>query len=100
MYHALFEAQERWAIQYPDPVLVALAQELGLETGSFEACLGSREALERVLEDLYDAQGVAQSTPTFVAIYGGRGAVLTGARSSDEFVPILENLLESANAQE
>jgi protein-disulfide isomerase len=100
MYHALFEAREQWAIEDPDPAFIALAEGLELDMGRFRACLVSREALERVLDDVFDAQGVVQSTPTFVAVYGGRGGVLRGARPSEEFVSVLENMLESAEAHE
>jgi protein-disulfide isomerase len=101
MHHLLFEQLDAWSTaDEPDAALLALAEGLNLDMEQFSACLGSRQALERVLSDMYDAQGVAQTTPTFIAIYGGKGAVFRGSRPVDEFVPILEDLLEEARAGE
>lgn len=97
MDHLLFETQEDWSIDDPDPVFVELAGELGLDAATFSACLAGREGLERVLDDLYDATGVVSQTPTFVIVYGGQGRRLEGARSAEDFVAILETQLESAN---
>jgi predicted DsbA family dithiol-disulfide isomerase len=96
MYHLLYEKQAQWTVQYPDAQLIELAKELNLDIELFEVCLSSREPLERVLGDMYDAQGVAQKTPTFIAVFDGRGAVFEGARPADEFVSLLERLSESA----
>ena len=100
MHHLLFERLDVWAIDESDGALLSLADELELDMGQFSACFNSRQALERVLSDMYDAQGVAQTTPTFIALYGGSGTVFRGSRSVDEFVSILQNLLEQANAGE
>lgn len=101
MYHLLFESLEGWsAADDPDAALLALAEELELDTDAFATCLGSRQALERVLADLYDAQGVVETTPTFVFLYGGRGNLSRGALPVDQFVRRLEGLLEQANAAE
>jgi predicted DsbA family dithiol-disulfide isomerase len=80
----------------PDPALIDLAGDLGLDGGRFSACLNSRRPLERVVNDLLDAQGVAGSTPTFVAIQGGRGSVIRGSRPADQFVTLLQGLLKPA----
>jgi protein-disulfide isomerase len=100
MYHALFEAQEQWAVDDADPKLVRLAEGLRLDTDRFGACLKSREALERVLADLYDAQGVVSETPSFVILFGGQGRITRGARPVEQFVTTLEAMIESAKAQE
>ena len=100
MNHALFEKQEQWAVDDPDPQLLRLAEDLDIDLETFAACLNSRESLERVVQDIYDAQGLVQSTPTFIGVYGGKGAVFRGARSSEEFVTLLENLLEEAEKEE
>jgi len=83
----------------PDTTLVRLAADLGLDRGHFTACLTSRKALERVLRDLYDGQGLAVKTlPTFILFHGGTGHVLTGARSPEQFAATLQQQLENANS--
>lgn len=100
MHDLLFEQTEKWAIDDPDTALVQLADELALDSQSFSACLSSRTALERVLADIYDAQNVTNSTPTFIVLYGGQGRATRGARSSAEFMQTLQALLEDAKAKE
>ena len=70
MHDALFETVEQWAVDDVDPELIAIAAGLGLEAAPFATCLSSRGALERVLGDVQDAQGVVSVTPTFIALYG------------------------------
>jgi protein-disulfide isomerase len=96
MKQSLYENQEKWGIEQPEPELISLAGDLNLDIDVFSACLNSRQPLERVLDDIYDAQGVVQSTPTFIGVYGGSGAVFRGARDTAYFVSLLENLLENA----
>jgi protein-disulfide isomerase len=100
MYHGLFEAQDQWSVDEPDPVLEALAQGLDLDMERFGACLQGRASLERVLSDLYDGQGVVSETPSFVILYGGQGRITRGARPAEQFVATLETMLESAQAEE
>ncbi len=96
MHHLLYETVDRWAVDPPDPQLIGLAEELGLDTGRFATCLGGRDSLEHVLDDLYDAQGIAESTPSFVIIYGGTGQLLRGSLPPDQFVAALDSVLEEA----
>jgi protein-disulfide isomerase len=98
MHHLLFEKMDQWAHDEPDAALVTLAEDLDLDKAQFTTCLTSRKALERVLLDLYDAQGIIRNTPTFVLIYDGKGSSLRGARPADQFVKILEQRLERARA--
>jgi protein-disulfide isomerase len=100
MYHSLFEAQEQWSVEEPDPALVALAEGLDVDVERFGACLQGRASLERVLSDLYDSQGVVSQTPSFVILYGGQGRITRGARPAEQFVATLETMLESAQAGE
>ena len=101
MYDHLFEALDEWSTDDdPDSVLLALAADLELDMDLFAACFNSRQALERVLGDLYDAQGVANVTPSFIVLYGGRGRFLTGARPADEFVATLQTWLDDAKSGE
>jgi protein-disulfide isomerase len=96
MERLVFETQEEWSVDDPDPVFLRLAGELGLNAGDFSACLSSRAALERVLADLYDGTGLVSSTPTFFIISGGEGVRFEGARDAEDFVAILEARLEAA----
>jgi len=100
MQHTLFEQQDEWSKGNVDAALVGVATGLKLDIARFKTCLNSRQALERVLHDLYDAQGVVRQTPTFVIVYGETGTSLRGARPADQFAKILEGLLEKANAVE
>jgi predicted DsbA family dithiol-disulfide isomerase len=68
--------------------------------GAFSGCFNGRQALERVLRDMYDAQGVIQQTPTFIVLVGGRGHVLKGSRPADQFAAILRTRLEGAQGGE
>lgn len=79
--------------------LIALAETLDLDVDIFTACLTSRRALERVLFDIYDAQGVVQQTPTFVILFDGQGSVLRGARDAEQFVDTLQGFIERSAAQ-
>ena len=96
MDRALFQSQDNWSVDDPDPLFISLAGDLGLDTEAFTACLGSREPLERVLADMYDAQQVSNQTPTFVVIYGGRGALFQGTRDAESFVSLLQSQLDAA----
>ena len=100
MQHLLYEKQDDWSQGDVDAALAALAVDLKLDRAAFEACLNSRQALERVLHDLYDAQGVVRQTPTFIIVYGETGTSLRGARPADQFTRILESLLEKTTAVE
>jgi protein-disulfide isomerase len=99
MHDLLFSTQEQWSVNPPDPVLTALAGQLKLDAARFSACLSSRQALERVLADMYDAQGTASTTPTFVVLYKGKGTLIQGSRSAEEFINTLKGFLEPANGK-
>lgn len=100
MQHLLFEQQVEWLKGDVDAALLSLAKDLELDTAAFAVCLNSRQPLERVLHDLYDAQGVVRQTPTFIIVYGETGSSLRGARSAEQFAKVLERLLEKANTVE
>ncbi len=100
MHHILFDQTDRWATEDAENVLVTLAESLPLDRPQFEVCFNGRKGLERVLHDLYDAQGVVQSTPTFIIIEDGRGSVMRGARPADQFVSLLSKRLEAIAAVE
>lgn len=94
---------ESWTVDDAEAALQALAKELDLDNDSFVECLNGRDALERVLYDIYDSEGVVSSTPTFVVLYAGQGTLLNGSRSVEDFTEILNRfveLAEEAAAQE
>ncbi|MDF1594916.1 MAG: thioredoxin domain-containing protein [Acidimicrobiia bacterium] len=92
MHDLLFERVDDWAVEPPDTVLVELAGELGLDEGVFASCVGSRTALERVVDDLYDTSEVFGSTPTFVVLFDGWASVIDGAQPFEEFVAAFEEI--------
>ena len=105
MHHLLFEMAEQWSgdeasSENADDGLIKLAADLELNGDQFNACLNGRQALERVVHDLYDAEGVVQTTPTFVILHGGVGHILRGSRAADQFVNLLQGRLEEATARE
>ena len=100
MKRLLFENSESWEVEEPDTVIISLAAEAELDVAHFEDCFMGRHSLERVLTDIYDAQGVASTTPTFVTLYNGRGHLMSGARDAEQFVEYLEKALETASKDE
>jgi predicted DsbA family dithiol-disulfide isomerase len=40
--------------------------------------------------------GMIDSTPTFVALYNGTGTLVSGSRPAEEFVTLVEGLLQAA----
>jgi protein-disulfide isomerase len=100
MHDLLFARQEDWGVENVDDALAVLATELAFDVDKFAACTASRQALERVLPDLFDAQGVVTSTPTFIVLDGGRGVVYQGVRSATEFIELITQFLESLESAE
>jgi protein-disulfide isomerase len=93
MHDLLFARVDDWAVEAPDPVLVDLAGELGLDEEAFASCVGSRTALERVVHDLYDTSEVFASTPTFVVLHDGWASVIDGAQPFEEFAAAFDERL-------
>jgi len=98
MYNLLFQKVADWAVDQPDTALVALGGQLQLDVNEFSACLQGRTGMERVLADVYDAEGVATVTPTFVILYGGQGAIMRGTHPADKFAAILQGFLDEVKA--
>jgi protein-disulfide isomerase len=92
MHDLLFERVDDWVVEPPDTVLVELAGELGIDEGVFASCVGSRTALERVVDDLYDTWEIFGSTPTFVVLFDGWASVIDGAQPFEEFVAAFEEI--------
>jgi predicted DsbA family dithiol-disulfide isomerase len=74
-----------------------LAEELGLDSDSFAKCLGSRQALEGVLSDVFDSMAVTTSAPTFVFLANGIGTVTRGAVGVERFSSLMQRTLKEAN---
>ena len=100
MHDLLFDRQDEWSTDDVDTQLAILAAELDLDVEPFTACTASRKALERVLPDLYDAEGIVSNTPTFVFLDGNSGAIYQGARDADTFVGLVERFIDTLDSQE
>jgi len=99
MHDLLFETVEQWAVDEPEPELLSLAGELGLDEDEFAACLASREPMERVVADIYASLGAVSSTPSFIVLKDGQGSVLRGSRPAEDFVTLLESVLEEGGGE-
>lgn len=97
MHDRLFASVTQWAVPDPDPELVRLADELGLDREVFAKCLGSRQALEAVLSDVFDSMAVTTSAPTFVFLANGIGTVTRGAVGVERFSSLMQRTLKEAN---
>ena len=99
MHDLLFETVDQWAVDDAEPELLSLAAQLGLDAEQFAACLDSREPVERVVSDIYASLGAISSTPSFVVLVDGQGSVLRGSRPAEEFVTLLEGVVENGLGQ-
>jgi protein-disulfide isomerase len=100
MHDLLFERLDDWSKAVdPDAALRTLASKLELNDQRFRACLQGRNAMERVLRDIYDGQAVnVRNLPLFILLHSGRGHVLTGARPAEEFAAAIQQQLDRAKA--
>jgi protein-disulfide isomerase len=96
MHDLLFESSEQWGVEEPEAELLQLAGELDLDESVFAACLDSREPLERVITDIYHSLGAVNSTPSFIILSGGQGSILPGSRPAEQFVTMLQGVLDEA----
>ena len=100
MHQLLFARQTQWSVTEVDAALAELAAELDLDVETFSDCTASRQAMDRVLPDLFEAQGIVNNTPTFVFLDGKTGAIYHGARDADTFVGLVERFIETLDSQE
>jgi protein-disulfide isomerase len=100
MHHLLFEQLDGWSSANDvDAALTGLASRVGVEKAKFAGCLAGRDALQRVLRDLFDGQAIGiKNIPAFVLLHGETGTVLVGARSADQFGEALQQQLKAANS--
>ncbi|MHB1318165.1 MAG: DsbA family protein [Anaerolineae bacterium] len=96
MHDRLYTDVEAWSVDAPEPALQAIAADLGLDADTFASCLNSRWAMDEVVADLYDAQDVSNSTPLFVALYGGQGQLINGSMPVEKFSEALSTMLAEA----
>ncbi len=95
MHKALFTSQENWAeLQEPEGAMIKLAVILDLDIVDFTECLGSREAVEQIVNSVYEATSVTRATPVFVVLDGESGRPIRGVRTPDQFVSVVEKHLE------
>jgi len=98
-YHdVLFEKQSEWQrLSSSDlqTTLIQYADDFGLQTASFEACLNSPEMLEEVNADFLQATSFgATGTPTFFIGNEKNGFIkLVGAQPYVAFQGVIDNLL-------
>ncbi len=100
MHDLLFETVEEWAVEDAGPELVGLADELEMEFEIFAACLDSLEPLESVVADIYSSMGAVSSTPSFVVLTGGQGSILRGSQPAEQFVTMLQSVLDEVTVEE
>ena len=100
MHDLLFETVDQWGVEEAEPELVSLAGELGLDMNEFTACLDSREPMESVVADIYHSLGAVSSTPSFVVLTGGQGSILRGSQPAEQFVTMLQGVLDEARGGE
>jgi protein-disulfide isomerase len=95
MHRALFESTAAWSGPNPDEALQKVAAQARVDPARFRRCLESRPPWERVLRDLYDAQDIVRTTPSFVLVRNGEGSLM-GPLPADQFAKVLRRELESA----
>ena len=97
-YHdALYQSQRSInGGTFSDEKLIELAEELGLDTGTFEASLTSGRFEEVVRRDLLEAQDAAiQGTPSFII----NEQRLVGPWHLEDFERIIEEEAQKAESQ-
>jgi protein-disulfide isomerase len=99
MHDRLFARQDDWPQGPVEQKLKELAEELRLNRTAFARCLDGRRALERVLADLWDAQGVVERVPTFVVLNRGTTGSLAGPLTPEAFDALLANAENEARAR-
>jgi len=101
MHDLLFETSNEWTNEDvdTDTAMIRLASTLPLDMPVFESCFASRVALEGVLADMTDADGIVSETPSFVIIQGERGSLMQGSIPADEFIPLLQGRLDGQTGE-
>ena len=98
MTHLLFEKQSDWSIADPNPVLIDLVGELGLDTDDFQSCIVDAKIADRVASDLVAGTPFVRGTPTFIILHDGDGSIIPGALPADSFAQVLDEILAGVEA--
>ncbi len=95
MHDRIFATQQEWAGQTDArSIFDRLAQEIGLETNTYQSCLDDPNVLEEVQKDLNEGQRVGiRGTPNFIVLKGQRGQLIPGAFPYDQFKQVLDAAL-------
>jgi protein-disulfide isomerase len=96
MRQRLYATTAAWAQPDAESKLLALAGELKLDPLAFERCFNGRPALERVMQDMADAQGIVQRTPSFVILSDGTTGSIAAPMPADQFIAFLRNQVDGA----
>lgn len=93
MHDALFEHQREWGESpNPKPILVDLANRIGLDVNRFEQSLSSPALQSRILQDVSKAQDLhVEGTPTFFL----NGEQIRPRLSMEDLVQLIEAHLHS-----
>lgn len=94
MHDLLFTNTEAWSVNDPTPIFTDLAQQLGLNSEEFAACLTGESAAQRVQEDLDAGAPFVRGTPSFIVLYDGQGSIIPGALPADRFTTVLQEVLD------
>lgn len=95
MHNLLFQNVESWSVDDPTSVFVDLAQQLSLDAGSFQSCLTSPEAADRVASDMNDGAPFVRGTPTFIVLKDNRGQIVPGALPLESFEQLIQQVLDA-----
>jgi protein-disulfide isomerase len=95
MHHTLFEEQEAWSGQANAADLFAnYAAEIGLDGGSFAACLENHDFAAAVQADMQEARALGiNGTPAFLI----NGHLVSGALPFDVFEQAVDSLIAEAS---
>ncbi|MCB0131173.1 MAG: thioredoxin domain-containing protein [Caldilineaceae bacterium] len=94
MKERLFATMADWSISDPSDVFVGLADELGLDTAQFAACLADGAADARVQSDMEDGAPFVRGTPTFIVLANGEGSIIPGALPVERFTEVLQQVID------
>ncbi len=90
MHDALYQRQPRWAaLDQPWPVLIALADSVGVRRDSLVACLNTRATVDEINRD---AQGSARTGASGTPSFYIEGGLADGAIPAAAFSRILDSI--------
>lgn len=98
MHRRLYQAQPDWtSASDPHAVFLRYARELGVPEAPYAACVRTERVWPVILRDAtYAAAAQIDGTPTYII---GQQVVAVGAKSYDEWKPILEKALQDTTAK-